>query len=220
MKKLLLTLLLTLSVFTLTACDNEEEEPFVHDVPEPGNVYLDNLGYYEYIDFNNPVVTITIKDIGQIELQLFEEVAPNTVYNFVNYIQNNAYENNGFHRVVSGFMIQGGRLQDPDCVIEGQFSNNGFDNPLLHTRGVISMARTNNPDSASSQFFIMHQANTSLDGNYAAFGGVVSGFNVLDYIANLQAEGTEQPKVDIVIESITIDMKGNDFPDPVCLDDE
>ncbi|MEC9485553.1 MAG: peptidylprolyl isomerase [Candidatus Izemoplasma sp.] len=220
MKKLLLTVLLTLSVFTLTACNNEEEEPFVHNVPEAGNVYLDNLGYYEYINFTNPVVTITVKDIGQIELQLFEEVAPNTVYNFVQYIQNNAYENNQFHRVVTGFVIQGGRIENAECKIRGEFDTNDFDNPLNHTRGVLSMARTNDPNSASSQFFIAHQTNqstASLDGKYAAFGGVVSGFNVLDYIANLQAEGSQEPQVEIIIENITIDLKGNDYPDPVCL---
>jgi peptidyl-prolyl cis-trans isomerase B (cyclophilin B) len=217
MKKIVLLITLVL-VLTLAGCESETETPFEHDVPEEGNIYVHNLDYYEYIDLNNPVVTITVKDIGEIKIQLFEEVAPNTVHNFVKYIEDGAYTSNEFHRVVEGFMIQGGMLEDPSCTIEGQFESNGFENELNHYRGVLSMARTNDKDSASSQFFIMHQNNVGLNGEYAAFGGVVSGFNVLDYIASLQAENTETPTVEIIIESITIDLKDNTYPDPVCID--
>jgi peptidyl-prolyl cis-trans isomerase B (cyclophilin B) len=218
MKKIAILLLSLISLLTLTACQPEEEEPFVHNVPKEGNVYLDTLPYYKYISLNNPVVTITIQDIGEIKLQLFEEVAPNTVYNFVKYITDNAYEGSTFHRVISGFMIQGGMVEETTCVIEGEFSSNGIDNPLEHDRGVLSMARTNVKNSASSQFFIMHAKSTHLDGEYAAFGGVVSGFNVLDYIASLETDSMDMPVHDAIITSITIDLKGNDYPDPVCVD--
>jgi peptidyl-prolyl cis-trans isomerase B (cyclophilin B) len=120
--------------------------------------------------------------------------------------------------VISGFMIQGGMVEETTCVIEGEFSSNGIDNPLEHDRGVLSMARTNVKNSASSQFFIMHAKSTHLDGEYAAFGGVVSGFNVLDYIASLETDSMDMPVHDAIITSITIDLKGNDYPDPVCVD--
>lgn len=217
MKRFGLFVLTILTVFTLAACQNEGGSA-VHDIPEEGNVYLDTLPYYEYISLNNPVVTVTIKDMGEIKLQLFEEVAPNTVYNFVKYITDGAYSGSTFHRVIENFMIQGGMVNETTCVIKGDFASNGVDNPLLHSRGVISMARTSVKDSASSQFFIMHADYPYLDGEYAAFGGVVSGFNVLDYIATLATDASDMPTVDVIIESITIDLNGNDFPDPVCID--
>lgn len=217
MRKFGLLLLTLTAIFTLTACSNEGGST-VHNIPEEGNIYLDTLPYYEYISLNNPEVTITIKDMGEIKLQLFEEVAPNTVYNFVKYIQDGAYSGSTFHRVIENFMIQGGMVADTTCVIKGDFAANGVDNPLAHDRGVISMARTSVMDSASSQFFIMHATSSHLDGMYAAFGGVVSGFNILDYIATIDTDSYDGPTTDVVIESITVDLKGNDFPDPVCVD--
>lgn len=136
----------------------------------------------------NPIVTIEMENGGKIVAELYPEVAPITVNNFVSLVSKGFYDGLIFHRVISGFMIQGG---DPNGdgyggaadTIKGEFSSNGIDNPLKHTRGVISMARSSDPDSASSQFFIMHGTSSSLDGDYAAFGEVVFGVETVDGIA-------------------------------------
>ncbi len=220
MKKTLLLLLSLLLSFGLFGCEKEEEiiEPIVHEIPEERYVNLQELPYAEYLNLSNPIVTITVEGMGDIVIQLFPEVAPNTVNNFVAYIQAGVYTENEFHRVITDFMIQGGQIEDAECDIAGEMTGNGFENLLVHDRGVISMARIGGDyDSASSQFFIMHAKSNFLNEEYATFGGMVSGFNVLDYIAKLQMEGTEVPSITVVITSITIDLNGNTFEEPICV---
>lgn len=142
----------------------------------------------------NPVVTITMAEGGQIELELYPEIAPNTVNNFISLVNKGFYNGLNFHRVIEGFMIQGGDPEGdgsggPGYSIKGEFEDNGFDNNLKHTRGVISMARTRNPDSTGSQFFIIHKDSAHLDGKYAAFGEVIDGMDVVDNIASTPTAG-------------------------------
>lgn len=152
-------------------------------------------------------VRMEIKDFGVIDLELYPKYAPITVNNFLKLVDENFYDNLTFHRIISGFMIQGG---DPlgDGTggskenIKGEFLANGIDNPLKHTRGVISMARTNNPNSASSQFFIMHQDAPYLDGMYAAFGKVIKGIEVVDKIADVKTDRFDKPLNQVIITSI------------------
>ena len=152
-------------------------------------------------------VRMEIKDFGVIDLELYPKYAPITVNNFLKLVDENFYDNLTFHRIISSFMIQGG---DPlgDGTggskenIKGEFLANGIDNPLKHTRGVISMARTNNPNSASSQFFIMHQDAPYLDGMYAAFGKVIKGIEVVDKIADVKTDRFDKPLNQVIITSI------------------
>ncbi len=175
------------------------------------------MDYGAYTNAKNPVVTIEVVHFGKMEIQLFPEVAPNTVRNMVHMIKDNVFENSTFHRIISSFMIQGGRSNKEVKAIRGEFKSNGFDNPLKHFRGVISMARTSDPNSATSQFFIMHQDSPHLDGKYAAFGGVVKGFDVLDKIANVKTDKTDAPFDDVVIQSVSIDTKKMTFDPPTTV---
>ena len=152
---------------------------------------------------------MTIKDMGEIKIELFPQVAPITVENFLKLVKEKFYNNLTFHRVIKDFMIQGG---DPlgngtggsKEKIKGEFYQNGFDNPLKHTRGVISMARSMMPNSASSQFFIMHKDSPHLDGSYAAFGAVVEGIEVVDKIAELKTDFLDKPFDKVVIEKVEL----------------
>ena len=155
------------------------------------------------------MVVITMKDGGVIKLELDREAAPITVENFEKLVKEGFYDGLIFHRVISGFMIQGGCPQGngmggPGYSIKGEFKANGVDNPISHVRGVISMARAQDPNSAGSQFFIMHKDALYLDGNYAAFGKVVEGMDVVDKIADVKTNFMDMPKVPQVIESIKI----------------
>lgn len=172
------------------------------------SIDLTELDYYSYLKTTNPVVTITVKDMGTMSLQLFPSISKNTVDNFIAYIQDSDYTNSTFHRVIAGFMIQGGIVTETHCPIQGHFDSNGIVNDLKHTRGVLSMARTSVKDSATSQFFIMHEDSPHLDGNYASFGGLVSGFNVLDLIGWQVTNTADMPMNQIVIESITVELNG------------
>lgn len=156
------------------------------------------------------MVTIKIKDRGTIKLELDSTAAPKTVENFEKLAKEGFYNGLTFHRVIKGFMIQGGCPQGtgtggPGYTIEGEFSANGVDNPIEHKRGVISMARSMDPNSAGSQFFIMHQDSPHLDGQYAAFGKVVEGMDIVDQIAELPTDYSDHPEEDAVIESITVE---------------
>ena len=163
--------------------------------------------YKEFLNDKNPVCRIDMGDLGSMEVELFPEVAPITVKNFLDLVSNNFYNGIIFHRVIEGFMIHGG---DPTGTgtggsknkIKGEFIQNGVKNELMHSRGVISMARTMIPDSASSQFFIMHQDAPHLDGAYAAFGIVTSGIEVVDKIAASETNRYDKPLNDIVIKEI------------------
>ncbi len=165
------------------------------------------MNYQEYLNETNPVVAIDMGAIGVMELELFPAVAPITVENFLSLVDKSFYDGIIFHRVIEGFMIQGG---DPNGIgtggsgknIKGEFTRNGVSNPLMHTRGVISMARSMFLDSASSQFFIMHKDAPHLDGSYAAFGVVTKGIEVVDKIAMVETNHQDKPLTDVVIKSI------------------
>ncbi len=159
---------------------------------------------------NNPKATITMSDSKTIRLELYPEVAPKTVSNFIDLAKKGFYDGLTFHRIIKGFMIQGGCPQGtgtggPGHQIKGEFKMNGFDNPIKHERGVISMARAQNPDSAGSQFFIMHQDAPHLDGQYAAFGKVIEGMDVVDDIANSKTGAMDRPNAPVIMQSITIE---------------
>ena len=167
----------------------------------------------------NPIVTIEMEDGGIITAELYPDKAPNTVNNFISLISKGHYDGIIFHRVIPGFMIQGGCPQGegtggPGYSIRGEFSLNGFTNPLIHDRGVLSMARTNNPDSAGSQFFVMHAKSDHLDGMYAAFGKVTSGMDVVDKIANMPRNSMDKPKEDQRMKKVTVDTQGMSYPEP------
>lgn len=149
-------------------------------------------------------VIIDIKDFGAIEVELLKEYAPITVANFIKLVESNYYENSSFHRIIKGFMIQGGIGNDKAESIVGEFSSNGHKNELAHTRGVISMARTMVPNSASSQFFIMHADSPHLDNNYAAFGKVTNGIEVVDKIADVKTNHQDAPIEKVIINNITL----------------
>lgn len=166
-----------------------------------------------------PTVTMIIKDYGTITLELYPEMAPNTVNNFITLANDGFYDGLIFHRVIKDFMIQGG---DPDGIgsggpgysIAGEFAINGFkQNTLSHTKGIISMARTNIPDSAGSQFFIMSEDGTYLDGQYAAFGKVTSGIEIVEAIEKVETNNSDKPVKDVVIESIRVDTNGVEVPE-------
>ncbi len=171
----------------------------------------------DYARADDPIATITMEDGGVITVELYPAAAPNTVANFVELANSGFYDGLTFHRVISGFMIQGGDPEGdgtggPGYSIKGEFSANGVDNKLAHTRGVISMARSSaGYDTAGSQFFIMHGDAKSLDGQYAAFGAVTSGMDVVDQIAAMQTGANDKPVDDVVIKSITVDTKGIDY---------
>ncbi|MDI9484098.1 MAG: peptidylprolyl isomerase [Bacillota bacterium] len=158
-------------------------------------------------------------ELGVIKVELFPDVAPNTVNNFISLVQAGFYDGVIFHRVIPGFMIQGGDptgtgMGGPGYSIRGEFSQNGFENSLKHERGVISMARTSVPDSAGSQFFIMVADHPHLDGSYAAFGRVVEGMEVADRIASVQRDRMDRPFEDQRIEKIIVDTFGTAYPEP------
>lgn len=172
----------------------------------------------------NPIVTITMQGGGKIVCELYPETAPQSVRNFISLINKKFYDGKIFHRVISGFMIQGGcpngnGMGGPGYCIKGEFKINGVSNDLSHKRGVLSMARSQMPNSAGSQFFIMHEDGEFLDGQYAAFGKVLEGMEVVDAIAAVQTDGNDRPKTEQKIESITVDTKGETYPEPEMLKD-
>ena len=167
----------------------------------------------------NPVVTITMTNGDVMKAELYPEIAPNTVNNFISLVQKGFYDGLIFHRVISGFMIQGGDPQGtgmggPGYSIKGEFAMNGVRNDLKHTRGVLSMARSMMPDSAGSQFFIMHANAPHLDGQYAAFGKVVEGLDVVDKIASVRTGWQDKPVEEQKIQSMTVELFGETYPEP------
>lgn len=167
----------------------------------------------------NPIVTIKMEDGGLIIAELYPDIAPNSVNNFISLIQKKFYDGLIFHRVIKGFMIQGGcpdgnGTGGPGYSIPGEFAMNGFENNLNHTEGVLSMARAMDPDSAGSQFFIMHKNSPHLNGQYAAFGKVTEGMDVVNKIAECQTDYNDRPIEPQVIASITVDTFGTEYPEP------
>ena len=167
----------------------------------------------------NPIVTIEMEDGGTIKAELYPEIAPNTVNNFISLINKGYYDGVIFHRVIPGFMIQGGDPKGtgtggPGYSIKGEFTRNGFKNDLKHDRGVLSMARTMMPNSAGSQFFIMHKNSPHLDGQYAAFGKVLEGMEVVDAIANKRRGPNDKPLTPQVMKKVTVETFGVEYPEP------
>lgn len=168
---------------------------------------------------SNPVITITMENGDVMKGELYPEVAPNTVNNFISLANKHFYDGKIFHRVIPGFMIQGGcpegtGMGGPGYSIRGEFTQNGFANDLKHTPGVLSMARAMHPDSAGSQFFIMHETSPHLDGAYAAFGKITEGLDVIDKIATVPTDFRDRPLEDQVIATIVIDTLGETYPEP------
>ena len=167
----------------------------------------------------NPIVTITMENGDIIKAELYPEIAPVSVNNFISLIKEGFYDGLIFHRVIRGFMIQGGcpngnGMGGPSYTITGEFAMNGFKNDLKHTKGVLSMARAMDPNSAGSQFFIMHETSPHLDGSYAAFGKVIEGLDVVDKIACVRTDYSDRPMEDQRIASMTVETFGIDYPEP------
>ena len=167
----------------------------------------------------NPIVTITMKGGDVIKLELYPEIAPISVNNFLSLVQKKFYDGLIFHRVIRGFMIQGGcpegtGMGGPGYCIKGEFAQNGVKNSLKHTAGVLSMARAMAPDSAGSQFFIMHQDAPYLDGSYAAFGKVIQGMDVVNKIAETSTDYSDRPLEEQVMETVTAETFGETYPEP------
>ena len=167
----------------------------------------------------NPIVTIEMENGDIMKAELYPEIAPNTVNNFISLIKKGYYDGVIFHRVIPGFMIQGGDpdgtgMGGPGYSIKGEFSQNGFKNDLKHTPGVLSMARTMIPDSAGSQFFIMHETSPHLDGAYAAFGKLIEGLEVVDKIARVKTDYSDRPMEEQKMAKVTVETFGVDYPEP------
>ena len=170
----------------------------------------------------NPIVTFTMENGDTMKAELYPEVAPNTVNNFISLVKKGFYDGLIFHRIISGFMIQGGDpdgtgMGGPGYSIKGEFASNGFKNDLKHTRGVLSMARSMRPDSAGSQFFIMHQNAPHLDGDYAAFGKLIEGEDILDKIAGVDTDYSDRPRKPQVMKTVTVETFGVDYDEPETL---
>lgn len=208
MKKIASILLCCVMLFAFVGCADET-------VSDDSNV---EESEFEYLT-DNPIATIKIADYGTIVVELRYDKAPNTVKNFISLANSGYYDGLTFHRVISDFMIQGG---DPDgngtggpgYTIEGEFSNNGSANDLTHTRGAISMARSKDYNSAGSQFFICQVACEWLDGDYAVFGYVTEGIEIVDEIVTVKTNSSNKPYEDVVIESITVDTHGLSYDEP------
>ena len=167
----------------------------------------------------NPIVTITMANGDVMKAELYPEIAPNTVNNFISLVKKGFYDGLIFHRVISGFMIQvgfpdGTGMGGPGYSIKGEFAQNGFNNSLKHEAGVLSMARAMHPDSAGSQFFIMHKAAPHLDGAYAAFGKITEGMDVVNKIADTDTDYSDRPLDEQKIQSMTVETFGVDYPEP------
>ena len=167
----------------------------------------------------NPIVTFEMENGDVMKVELYPEVAPNTVNNFISLVNKGFYDGLIFHRVINGFMIQGGcpngtGMGGPGYSIAGEFAQNGFDNQLKHEPGVISMARALNPDSAGSQFFIMHKNSPHLDGAYAAFGKIIEGMDVVNKIAETDTDFRDKPITDQKMKKVTVETFGTEYPEP------
>lgn len=167
----------------------------------------------------NPIVTIEMENGDIMKVELYPEIAPNTVNNFISLINHNFYDGLIFHRVIKGFMIQGGcpdgnGMGGPGYGIKGEFAQNGVANDLKHTEGVLSMARAMHPDSAGSQFFIMHKDSPHLDGAYAAFGKITEGMDVVNKIAETRTDFSDRPRKPQVMKKVTVETFGETYPEP------
>lgn len=221
MKRLLtIALILCLATLSLVGCAPKAAEQATETptTPTPAPTPAP-ITPQDFSSPNNPVITMTMSDGAEVKIELYPAIAKNTVNNFISLTQKGFYDGLTFHRIISGFMIQGG---DPDGTgtggpaygIKGEFKENGVENPLLHTRGVISMARSMENDSAGSQFFIMHADVPDLDGKYAAFGKVISGIETVDQIAAVKTGQMDAPIEKVVIKKMTVELNGYAFTEP------
>lgn len=206
----LILMLIFISSIMLIGCGKSSKQN-----SENEGTYINSSEGIEHL----PIATINVRNYGIIEAVLYPGVAPNTVNNFISLANGGFYNNLKFHRVIKDFMIQGGDPKGdgtggPGYSIKGEFTSNGVSNGLKHTKGVLSMARSQDPNSAGSQFFIMTSNSPHLDGEYAAFGEVIFGLDVLDEIANVKTGVNDVPKQDVIIESISVDTKGVDYNNP------
>lgn len=212
---LLLILALTTTIVLATGCGDKNRSESSSDA---GSSTESQLNVPDP-NASHPVVTIEMDSGEVIKAELYPEVAPNTVNNFISLVKQGFYDGTIFHRVIPGFMIQGGDpegtgMGGPDYSIAGEFTSNNYQNDLKHTRGILSMARTNNPDSAGSQFFIMVADSPHLDSDYAAFGKVIEGMNVVDEIVNLETDSNDRP-IDVpTMKKVTVDTLGVEYPEP------
>ncbi|WP_336636285.1 peptidylprolyl isomerase [Lysinibacillus fusiformis] len=202
-------------IFVLTGCGTAKD----NKKPEGSTTTKESEENYASKVKENPIVTITMSNDEKIVIELEPTVAPNTVANFISLVKEGFYDGLIFHRVIPDFMIQGGDPSGngtggPDYSIDGEFSSNGWDNSLKHERGVISMARSQNPNSAGSQFFIMVKESTNLDGDYAAFGKVLEGMETVDAIVAAERDATDKPLEDQQMKKVEVDTKGFDYPAP------
>lgn len=227
-KKLFFTLSIFTLMFLLAACSTAEQSKSnendttnkqnTSNEQNTTNSSNETKNYAEAVT-ENPIVTITMNNDEKIVIELEPKVAPNTVANFISLVQEGFYDGLTFHRVIPGFMIQGGDpegngMGGPDYSIAGEFTANGFENNLKHERGVISMARTSDPNSAGSQFFIMVDTATHLDGEYAAFGKVIEGMETVDKIVSVERDANDKPKEKQIMKKVEVDTKGFDYPKP------
>ena len=212
MKKIcILLFILFISITLLTGCNDNNKDNIKVNFDISGN----ESNEFDY-NTNNPTVAMKIKDYGVIVMELYPDIAPNTVNNFISLIKSGFYDNNSFHRLVPGFVLQGG---DPTGTgtggcgyhIQGEFTNNGFKNDLKHTKGVLSMARSSLPNSAGSQFFIMLGTKTSLDGNYAAFGKVIDGMDIIEKIEKNEKTNKEKLVNNLTIVKTLVNTKGKEY---------
>jgi peptidyl-prolyl cis-trans isomerase B (cyclophilin B) len=221
MKNLKLALLVCVSLilFAITGCGSTAQNNSTTTNTTTNSKTPEQSSGTAQSNTKNPIVTITMASGEEIKVELYPSVAPNTVKNFISLVQKGFYNGTTFHRVIPNFMIQGGDPKGdgsggPGYSIKGEFAKNGFNNTLKHERGVISMARTNAPDSAGSQFFIMVAAATSLDNNYAAFGKVTSGMETVDKIVNTQRDKADKPLQSQVMKTVTVDTFGVSYGEP------
>lgn len=211
MKKTILLFVTAMAMLMIVACGD--------DKTTESKEQTDNTNYANDVT-ENPIVTITMENDKKIVIELKPKTAPNTVANFISLVEDGFYDGLIFHRVIPGFMVQGGDpdgtgMGGPDYSINGEFSSNDFENTLTHERGVLSMARTQDPNSAGSQFFIMTESATHLDGDYAAFGQVIEGMDVIDEIVAVERDGSDKPLQDQKMKKVEVDTKGFDYPAPV-----
>lgn len=222
MKAKILSLIAAVSLFAMTGCGNggapqATQTPKPTDTPTAQPTQAQSQGGIKVE--KNPIVTIEMQNGGIIKAELYPDIAPNTVCNFISLINQGFYNGTIFHRVIPGFMIQGGDpegtgMGGPDYSIRGEFSANGFKNDLKHTRGVLSMARSQSPNSAGSQFFIMVADASHLDGQYAAFGKVTEGMDVVDAIVATETDASDRPTTEQVMKTVTVETFGETYPEP------
>ena len=222
MKKFLGVFLVSIILFC-TGCENKEKVNLLGiDFNTNGN----EVSLNDY-DTENPLVAMQIEGYGAIVIELYPKIAPNTVNNFISLTKSGFYDNNSFHRLVPGFVLQGGDPSGngtggPGYTIKGEFTNNKFTNTLKHTKGIVSMARSSENDSAGSQFFIMLDTASYLDNNYAAFGKVIDGMDIIDKIAATEIvtdASSGKLKKNLVIKKALVDTKGHEYKEPVKIAD-